>query len=210
MKKNILILFLLAVSVLALTGCAAYTADGKQNTPANHIHLNKQSHIPNPAPTESPSLLSQEEAIAIALTHAERSAEQVTDLSVKYDPDDGVPEYEVRFTYDNHRYEYELHGQTGRILSVDIDRLRPAATEPTGTMPAPTSLISKEEAIAAALSHAGLEQNQVTALKAELDRDDGRCEYDIGFRHGNWEYEYEINAETGAVITWEREYDKFD
>lgn len=42
-------------------------------------------------------------------------------------------------------------------------------------------------------------------LSAELERDDGVTKYDIEFVSGKWEYDYDINAYTGAVISMSKE-----
>ncbi|MCD8376547.1 MAG: PepSY domain-containing protein, partial [Oscillospiraceae bacterium] len=53
----------------------------------------------------------------------------------------------------------------------------------------------------AALAHAGLTASQVTKLKVELDREDGV--YEVDFKYNGMEYEYEINAYTGAVVGYD-------
>ena len=58
-----------------------------------------------------------------------------------------------------------------------------------------------------ALSHAGLSRTAVRGLRTELDREDGRPVYEIEFRDGAVEYEYEIHAQTGVVLDWDRDYD---
>ena len=65
--------------------------------------------------------------------------------------------------------------------------------------------ITEEEAVRIALDHAGLDQNQVTHLRARYDRDDRVPEYDVEFREGRWEYEYEIHPETGKILSWEKD-----
>lgn len=42
--------------------------------------------------------------------------------------------------------------------------------------------------------------------KAELDRDDMVVHYDVEFVAGKYEYEYEINAETGKIIAFDKEF----
>lgn len=78
----------------------------------------------------------------------------------------------------------------------------PAATGPVRNQP---QYISKEEARNIALSHAGLSANDVTHLKAEFDFDDGVPEYEVDFRHGGYEYDYDIHAETGKIRSWDKD-----
>ena len=44
-------------------------------------------------------------------------------------------------------------------------------------------------------------------MKVELDRDDGVYLYEVEFKAGGMEYEYEIDAYSGAVLKAERDYD---
>lgn len=76
--------------------------------------------VTEPAPAQ-PKKLTAEEAKALALAHAGLAEDQVTHLRVEFDYDDGIPEYEVEFMADGWEYEYEIHGETGRILSWDKD-----------------------------------------------------------------------------------------
>ena len=81
-----------------------------------------------------------------------------------------------------------------------------AAPAPTA---APTqaahSNISAERAKQIALSHAQVSGASFT--KVELDIDDGVSVYDIEFKAGNVEYDYEINAASGAIISNSSEID---
>ena len=75
----------------------------------------------------------------------------------------------------------------------------------------PDNLISKNEAKAIALKDAGYEANEVRFLKAKLDFDDGKYEYEIEFRaEGNLEYDYTINAENGKIVEFDRDYEGRD
>ena len=65
--------------------------------------------------------------------------------------------------------------------------------------------LTAEEALTIALNHAGLTENQIRRLEREFDRDQGRPEWDIEFVSGNYEYSYEIHAETGVILEWDRE-----
>ncbi len=72
------------------------------------------------------------------------------------------------------------------------------------TQPA-LSKISVERAKQIAVSHAGVSGASFT--KVELDTDDGIAVYDIEFKVGNTEYDYEINAASGAIISSSLEID---
>ena len=67
--------------------------------------------------------------------------------------------------------------------------------------------LTQEEAKNIAVNHAGLTEKEVRDLQIERDMERGVQKWDIDFQSGDWEYDYEINAETGAVIKGEKEYD---
>lgn len=67
--------------------------------------------------------------------------------------------------------------------------------------------LTREEAEAIALKHAGLTAEKVKGLRAEYDRDDGVPEWEVEFYSGNMEYDYEIHAETGKILSWDQERD---
>lgn len=74
------------------------------------------------SPSSSPdSIIPKESAEDIALNHASLTREQVSRLRTEYEIDDGVPRYTVEFHSDGWEYEYEIHGETGKILSYDKD-----------------------------------------------------------------------------------------
>ena len=67
------------------------------------------------------SKIGKDKAKDIALNHAGLSADHVRVLQVEYDKDDGVPVYEVEFEFGSREYNYEIHAETGKIRSHEID-----------------------------------------------------------------------------------------
>ena len=67
--------------------------------------------------------------------------------------------------------------------------------------------ITAKEAKEAALRHAGLNESQVSDVDVDLDRDNGKLIYEVDFNSGNTEYDYDIDAETGAVISADKSKD---
>ena len=53
--------------------------------------------------------------------------------------------------------------------------------------------IGYESALAAALGHAGLDSSQVSGTEVEMDCENGVIVYEVDFKYGGQEYEYEIN-----------------
>lgn len=69
-----------------------------------------------------------------------------------------------------------------------------------GGTSAGSGLISAEDARSKALAHAGLTEKEVTFVKTELEREDGRRVYDIEFYTADGqEYDYEIDAASGEI-----------
>jgi len=67
----------------------------------------------------------------------------------------------------------------------------------------PASLLSPEDAQRIALEHAELMAEDVVGLHTVLQIDDGRQEYEVTFRSGHLEYEYEIDAASGTILSVE-------
>lgn len=64
-----------------------------------------------------------------------------------------------------------------------------------------TTYIGEEKAKQHALAHAGLKETDVSFVTVNLDKEFNSAEYDVEFYTGNKEYDYEINAINGKVIT---------
>lgn len=65
--------------------------------------------------------------------------------------------------------------------------------------------LTTEEVQTIALEHAGFTADQVQFLHAEFEIDDQIPQYEVQFHQGPWEYEYEIHAETGAILSFEKD-----
>ena len=154
-----------------------------------------------------------EKANEIAISHAGLSSGSVSFVKAKIDTEDGVKVYDIEFYSGNVEYDYEINAATGAIVSFDQDienyeiPTQPAAPTQAQTA-APTqaaSVISADKAKQIALSHAGV--SGASFKKVKLDKDDGVRVYEIEFKVGNVEYEYDIDASSGAIISSSSEID---
>lgn len=101
--------------------------------------------------------------------------------------------------------EYDVKIYTIDPDAVDIPDasvpLAPSA-EPTLT---PEGPLTKRQAEALAIQHAGLSQNDVSFLFSKEDTEDGIPVFEVSFRSGNFSYEFEIATESGEILTYEKE-----
>ncbi len=161
---------------------------------------------------DTSAYIGESAAKTAALNHA-----GVKESSTKYcnawlEWDDGRPEcYEVEFMVNNTRYEYKIALTSATVLESEQETYsNSSSTTGTSTSSGTTSGsssadIGESAAKAAALKHAGLSESQVTGMKVQRDRDDGRLEYEIEFWSGSTEYDYTINAADGTVLGADKE-----
>ncbi len=70
-----------------------------------------------------------------------------------------------------------------------------------------TAIITKDEAKQVALKHAGFDETQVKFLRAEYDYDNGRETYEVEFTKDKYEYDYEIDAVSGEILSFDKDFD---
>ena len=152
--------------------------------------------------------ITADDAKRIALAHAKLAEKDVTFVKVELELEDNNRyEYDVDFYSGNVEYDYEIDAVSGKILSVDKDiENHVIPTQPsTPAANTQTSEISVEKAKQIALSHAGV--GSARFKKAKLDYKNCIKVYEIEFKVGNLEYEYDINVSNGAVISSSVEVD---
>ena len=69
------------------------------------------------------------------------------------------------------------------------------------------AFIGAEKAKQISLSHAGLTTGSVWELKCDLDYENGTYIYEVEFKSGRYEYDYDIDAYTGKIIRSNKELD---
>ena len=146
--------------------------------------------------TAAESYIGVERAKEIALKDAGLSASQVSFVRAGLDWDNGRMEYEVEFWKDNVEYDYEIEAATGSVVSYDYD-----AENYVGATGATTVSVDEATAKQTVL-------NKVPGATAadiyewKLDFDDGRWEYDGKIVYNQMEYDFTVDASSGAVTEW--------
>ena len=166
------------------------------------IDMERDATGKQPPTTQPPTGMgiTEAEAKAKALAHAGVNESEITGYKCIRDRDDGVDVYEIEFYANNNEYDYEIAVATGEIIKSDVER-HATSQPPTGTG------ITEAEAKAKALAHAGVNESEITGYKCIRDMEDGIDVYEIEFKSGGYEYEYDVNAATGAIVKQKRERD---
>lgn len=153
--------------------------------------------------------ISVDKAKEIALTQAGLSEETVVFTERDYDNDDNV--YEMEFVSNGVKYEFEVNAINGKVTEADYElnddwyKNDNADHYYETTVPdtAPAEDIGKDAAIEIALEYAGL--SVADYVRCEYDRSDN--DYDIEFKAGGVEYDVEVDAKSGAVTGFDKDYD---
>ena len=80
--------------------------------------------------------------------------------------------------------------------------LEPKSSSSTGD-------IGAGKAKSIALNHAGISASQAVFVKVDKEYDDGRLHYDVEFYSGNKEYDYEIAAKDGSILSVDMDIENY-
>ena len=172
------------------------TATGNQNNTATTKPTAGQT-------TTTPAAngqLTLEQANETALKHAGLKADAVTFVKAEQDYENGKLVYEVEFvTNDGGKvveYDYEIEAATGSVVSYDYDAenyvsAKGATTVSVDEATAKQTVLNKVPGATAA-----------NIYEWKLDFDDGRWEYDGKIVYNLMEYDFTVDASSGAVTEW--------
>ena len=148
--------------------------------------------------------ISADKAKKIALGDAKLAEKDVTFVKVELEFEDNRLVYDVEFYSGNVEYDYDIDAVSGAIVSADKD-IENYVIPAQPSTEAKATEISVEKAKQIALSHAGVGSARFT--KAKIDYENGVKVYEIEFKVGNMEYEYDINVLNGAIVSSSAEID---
>ena len=130
MKKQLTAGLLIFAILLTMTGCTVANAARKLDAAEEVVEAKldaaeeKLEEALVPASSINPEVtgeLTQEQARQIALDYLGIALEEAQRLRIQYEIDDGIPQYDVEFYQGDWEYEFEIHAETGKILSFDKD-----------------------------------------------------------------------------------------
>ena len=194
MKKLTLLCAAALLCGTFLVGCGSESnSDTKEPAASSQVESVQNNTAQNPeAATQQQSALTQETAIQKAKDTFHLTEATVTKCQQDYE--DGIQVYEVDLVSGSAKYSVELDASNGAVREQSQEQI---TTAPSGS-------ISAEEAIAVAEQAAGISGS--TVVKNEFDYDDGKGVYEIELVQNNVQYEFEIDATTGAVLAQSQEH----
>lgn len=175
--------------------------------------------------------VTETEAASIAMEHAGVKEDDALSLRVSQEEEDGVAVYDVEFATADRRYHCDVVRSSGEVLNFSYNAVTSgddqaddgAAAQTSGAQESSASAAQTDDASAAdaqqstassgaideaqaksiALEHAGVAESDAKFYRVERDNDDGRAVYEVEFYSGNTEYDYEISAETGEILSYD-------
>lgn len=157
--------------------------------------------------------IGKDKAMDIAVAEfGKASAAEILHSEVDPELDESPAHYEVEITGRNgEEIEYKIDAYSGAVIEAkreaadddEASEAQPAKPAQPGT----AQDIGHAKAKSIALNHAGVDANTVYDMNIQLDVEDGTIIYEVEFKSGNREYDYEIDAATGAILHHETEID---
>ena len=155
--------------------------------------------------------ITYEEAREIALKDAGLEGKKVTWYETQKDKDKKTKTvtWDLGFFLEDTEYEYEIDLSNGKILEKSSEKMsaedkaeneQQALTLDSILKEHPDYAITADKALDLALKDAGVDLSTVEVLKNNLDNDDGIVIYEVEFSKGDKKYEYDIDANSGAIL----------
>lgn len=205
--------------LMIFTGCGAAPQQSplEESVPSDYVEApvlpDSGADITSDVTAENPGSITIAEAKTVVLENAGLSEENVRFVRMQLESENGASRYDIEFISENVEYDYTVDAVTGAILSMtcemgsyDIEAVPPEIVQPADVPSgAEQQYIGSEAAKQAALGHCGLEETDVRFVHAHLEYDHGRWKYDVEFHGDSVEYDYDIDALTGDVLSFDHD-----
>ena len=188
-----------AVDTQAQTEATAPAA-ASDTTPAQNS-ATTQSQSPATASSQTVTgTVNEETAQKIALEHAGVKATDATITKSRLDYEDRRQVYEIEWYAGGKKYDYEIAVDTGEVLSSGYDEKTAGWSGSNSNNVTASEADAKQKALGRV---SGATEKDI--YEWQFDYDDGRPEYEGKIIYGGTEYDFTIDASSGAVIEWEAE-----
>lgn len=176
--------------VRAICEAAGLTVTYDANTQTAQITL----------PNASADYIDEAAAKKAATDHAGVTGAAFTKCKLEWDDERAV--YDLKFSADGVQYKYEIDALTRAVREYDSSKGNGNGNGHQGENH-PEGYITAQQAKAIALKRVP----EATITSCEFDYDDNVAVYEIEMRSGRTEYECDINAVTGDILSWDVDQD---
>lgn len=213
MKRKLILTGAALYLAVAMTGCGGKPVINQQpsSQEKNAVDAQAQTEATVPAADSATTQSSaastgqtvtgtvdEETAQKIALEHAGVKATDATITKSKLDDEGRRQVYEIEWYAGGKKYDYEIAVDTGEVLSSGYNE------KTAGWSGSNSVTVSETDAKQTALGRvSGATEKDI--YEWEFDYDGGRPEYEGKIIYGGTEYDFTIDASSGAVIEWEAE-----
>ena len=190
------------------TNSQSTTQTSSQQVTTNNTQASTQQATTNKAQASSQQATTnktQTTTTSKRITEAQAKAAALkvfsgTVTSVEYDHDDRVPHYDIEIRGTNEKVDVHVNATSGVATITERETIRNRTNTTTTNTQATTSngFITRDQAIAIA-------QQRASGTVSEVELDDNK--YEITIRNGRTEHDFEINARTGVIVSYETDYD---
>ena len=146
-------------------------------------------------PLDETAAIGSENAKNFAFADAGVDPASAQAVHVAYERFEGDFVYSVEFIAEGREYTYKINAEDGSVVRKESRTAQPDSTAPLSVS------ITLEKAQEIALADAGVSREEAIFSRAEAGTDGDLSVYIFQFYAANVEYEYEINAVTGAVYS---------
>ena len=222
MKKTKIIYCSFILTTFLLTACGRNSEQPPSSAaPESTAPSSETAPSASAEQNNAQTMITAEEAKAIALQYADLVAEEVTFSKCELDEDFDGTNYDVEFyTEDRIEYDYEIDAYTGEILGYDVDGDDTLFNDGTTTAQDgtnastnadiannsqnPTNTTITEDAAKQIALEQVLGASAEHIREFDRDYDDGRLKYEVEIFFEDKEYDFDIDAKDGTIL--EREY----
>ena len=167
-------IFISAVTVFLLTGC------GSQSIPDQNEPLSKE--------------ISRDDALSIALENADVPSDDVFNVKIEQDGDNGIPVYDIEFETEYGDFDFEIAVSDGAVVGADYE-IDEEWLDALGGEP-----VTAEGAAAVVQSKvSGVSSDDIYITE---ENEDGRVRFEGEVFFDGLKYEFEIDGSTGRIFDW--------
>ena len=147
-------------------------------------------------------VLSAEDVLVLVLAELSINESEIQELEIEQATEDGFAYYEIEFEFLEEKYQLEVSAIDGTILTNNMDEADDDKDDKDDKGEVfPTDVLSAEEVLVLVLAELSINESEIQELEIEQAMEDGVAYYEIEFEYLEEEYQLEVSAIDGTILT---------